>query len=70
MKSINEEMPLLKQLLSLISNHFGTSCEVVLHDLTQDYNHTIVDIRNGHITNRTVGLRFQSGAGGTQRQCH
>lgn len=28
---------------------------VVLHDLEKDYEHTIVDIRNGHITNRKVG---------------
>jgi predicted transcriptional regulator YheO len=27
----------------------------VLHDLTRDYNHTIADIRNGHVTNRRIG---------------
>lgn len=55
MRSIDDVMPLLKQVLTLISKHFGTSCEVVLHDLTKDYESTIVDIRNGQITNRTVG---------------
>lgn len=55
MKSIEEELPLLQQILTLISMHFGNKCEVVLHDLTKDYNSTIVDIRNGHITNRKVG---------------
>lgn len=55
MKSINEIWPLLQQILNLISSQFGNKCEVVLHDLTKDYNHTIVDIRNGHITNRQIG---------------
>jgi predicted transcriptional regulator YheO len=52
---LEDEAPFLKQLLALISSQFGDRCEVVLHDLTQDYNHTIVDIRNGHVTNRRVG---------------
>lgn len=55
MKSIQEVLPLLQQVVTLISNHFGSKCEVVLHDLTEDYDHTIVDIRNGHITNRKIG---------------
>ena len=29
--------------------------EFVLHDLTLDYEHTIVDIRNGEITGRKIG---------------
>ena len=55
MKRLEDEAQLFEQLLKLISNQFGNKCEVVLHDLTKDYNHTIVDIRNGHVTNRTVG---------------
>lgn len=55
MKSLDDAMPLFQQLLTLIEKHFGNKCEVVLHDLTKDYNHSIVDIRNGTITNRTVG---------------
>lgn len=55
MEKLEDENKLLNQLLTLISSQFGSSCEVVLHDLTKDYNHTIVDIRNGHITNRVVG---------------
>ena len=38
-----------------IASHFGPTCEVVFHDLTKDYDHTIVAIANGHITNRSVG---------------
>lgn len=55
MNSVNDALPLLQQLLTLIEKHFGNKCEVVLHDLTKDYNHTIVDIRNGSLTNRAVG---------------
>lgn len=55
MKSIEDEKRLFAQLLTLISAEFGTHCEVVLHDLEKDYEHTIVDIRNGHVTNRKVG---------------
>lgn len=55
MKLIDDEMVLFQQLLKLISTHFGPTCEVVLHDLTKGYDHTIADIRNGHITNRAPG---------------
>lgn len=55
MNSLNDEWSMWKQLLSMLENQFGNHCEIVLHDLTKDYNHTIVDIRNGHLTNRKVG---------------
>lgn len=55
MNRLEDENKLLNQLLTLISSQFGSNCEVVLHDLTKDYTHTIVDIRNGHVTNREVG---------------
>lgn len=55
MKRIEDEMELLQQIMRLIANQFGSNCEVVLHDLTKDYAHTIVDIINGHVTNRKVG---------------
>ena len=45
----------IQLLCDSIATQFGPSCEVVFHDLTQDYDHTIVAIANGHITNRTVG---------------
>lgn len=45
----------IQLLCDSIANQFGPACEVVFHDLTQDYDHTIVAIANGHITNRTVG---------------
>ena len=55
MKHIDEQKELLDKVLSMLEQHFGSTCEVVLHDLTKDYDHTIVDIRNGHITNRKIG---------------
>lgn len=55
MRRLEDEQKLTNQLLTLIASQFGANCEVVLHDLTKDYNHTIVDIRNGHVTNRKVG---------------
>ena len=45
----------ITQILDLLESHFGTSVEFVVHDLTLDYEHTIVDIRNGEITGRKVG---------------
>lgn len=55
MNKLEDESKVLNQILTLITKQFGANCEVVLHDLTKDYNQTIVDIRNGHVTNRKVG---------------
>lgn len=55
MNSLNNELPFLKNLLTMLSAHLGDSCEIVLHDLTKDYTSTIIDIRNGKITNREIG---------------
>ena len=55
MKNVNDEFNNLSRIVKMISEQFGMNCEVILHDLTKDYNHTIVSIENGHITNRKVG---------------
>jgi predicted transcriptional regulator YheO len=55
MNHIEDESHFLKQVLTMLASQFGERCEVVLHDLTKDYNHTIVDIRNGQITGRKIG---------------
>lgn len=44
-----------QRLCSMLENEFGINCEVILHDLTKDYDHTVVDIRNGYITGRKIG---------------
>ena len=49
-------LDILKQLAQDITALFGTDCEVVIHDLkTQEPEHSIVYILNGHVTNRRVG---------------
>ncbi|WP_100065619.1 helix-turn-helix transcriptional regulator [Miniphocaeibacter massiliensis] len=55
MKNVNSEFNNLNRIVKMISEQFGSKCEVILHDLTKDYNHTIISIENGHITNREVG---------------
>ena len=45
----------LTQIINLIEHQFGSNCEVVLHDLSRSYDNTIIDIRNGHVTNREIG---------------
>ena len=55
MKSLYDEWSMWQQLMTMLENQFGNRCEIILHDLTKDYNHTIVDIRNGHLTNRKIG---------------
>ncbi len=39
----------------IIAAQFGPDTEVVVHDFTNDLNHTITYIVNGHVTGRTVG---------------
>lgn len=55
MRSIQDEKDFYKQLLDVLESIMSSDYEIVLHDLTLDYNHTIVDIRNGHVTNRETG---------------
>ena len=55
MKSINHELHFFKQLLDMLESQMNENDEIVLHDLTKDYDHTIIDIRNGHVTNRKIG---------------
>jgi predicted transcriptional regulator YheO len=46
----------LKQIAYGIAQQFGSNCEVVIHDLTDNNTESsIVDIVNGHVTNRKPG---------------
>lgn len=49
------EADFLNRLVDMLENQMGPNTEIVLHDHRGDYNKSIVDIRNGHITNRTIG---------------
>lgn len=55
MKSIFEQWDLWQSVMDILEHQFGASCEIILHDLTRNYENTIVDIRNGHITGRKIG---------------
>ncbi len=55
MSSYEENKTLLNSILDLLSAHFGSDVEFVIHDLSLDYEHTIVDIRNGEVTGRKEG---------------
>ena len=45
----------LRHIARGIAAQFGPNCEVVVHDLSQHPDHTIVAIENGHVSGRRVG---------------
>lgn len=51
----DEQFLFLKRLAKGIVALFGQNCEVVVHDLREGYENTIVAIENGHVTNRRIG---------------
>ena len=55
MLSITSDMENYLGIIKMIAEQFGSHCEVVLHDLTGDYEHTIVAIENAHVTGRSIG---------------
>lgn len=55
MKSIDEYLPFLSQVIEGMAKHFGDSCEFVVHDYSKDFSSTIVAIANGQVTGRAVG---------------
>ena len=46
---------MLRQVADGIAAQFGSSCEVVIHDLSRHPDHTISYIVNGHVSGRKVG---------------
>lgn len=42
MKTIYDNWPFWQRLLNMLENEFGNRCELILHDLTRDYAHTVV----------------------------
>ncbi|GLC80966.1 helix-turn-helix transcriptional regulator [Lacrimispora brassicae] len=45
----------VNRLLDMLEQQLGKGSEIVLHDLRNGYEHTIVDVRNGEITGRKIG---------------
>lgn len=54
MEKIEEYHEILDKIMTMLENHFPNS-EIVLHDFSMPYEHTIVDIRNNYITGRKIG---------------
>lgn len=53
---MKQNLELLKQIAHGIATQFGSSCEVVIHDLKRnDLESSIVYIENGHVSNRRLG---------------
>lgn len=53
---MRETLDFLTQIAHGIACQFGTSCEIVIHDLTkEDIDSSIVYIENGHVSNRHKG---------------
>lgn len=50
-----ENLAQLKQIADIIAAQFGPDTEVVVHDFTDDPDHTIAYIINGHISGRKIG---------------
>lgn len=51
-----QQLDYLKQLAHGLAVQFGSSCEVVIHDLTgKDLDSSIVYIENGHVSDRKAG---------------
>ena len=44
MNSIEEALPLLETVMKGIAKHFGSKCEIVLHDYQKDFSSSIVAI--------------------------
>ena len=55
-KKMVQKLEFLKQLAHGLTVQFGSSCEVVIHDLTKkNLDKSIVYIENGHVSNRHAG---------------
>lgn len=46
---------LLEQMAEGLAGHFGSNCEVVVHDLTNGVDNTVAIIKNGQVTGRKIG---------------
>lgn len=55
MNRVQDELAFFESLIKGVTTLFGNNCEIVLHDLTGDYESTVVMIENGHVTGRKVG---------------
>lgn len=55
-KTMDHQLSLLKQIAHGLAAQFGSSCEIVIHDLkAKDLDNSIVYIENGQVSNRELG---------------
>lgn len=54
MENLYESKELITQFMNRWSSILAKR-EIILHDFSKEYDHTIVDIRNGHVTGRSIG---------------
>lgn len=52
---MTKDIDFLTRMAKGIATHFGSNCEVVVHDVRKDYENTIIAIENGYISRRQVG---------------
>jgi len=52
---MQKTLELLTQIAHGVASHFGSACEIVIHDLKKDLESTIVYIENGHVSDRKSG---------------
>lgn len=53
---MGKRLDLLKQIAHGLAVQFGDSCEIVIHDLkSEQLEHSVVHIENGHVTGRKLG---------------
>jgi predicted transcriptional regulator YheO len=53
---MKDSLGVLTQIVDGLVGQFGQDCEIVIHDLSEELiEHSIVYIRNGHITGRSIG---------------
>lgn len=55
MSNLSENKDMMIRLLKMLAVQFGSKSEIILHDLTNDYESTIIAIENNHLTGRRVG---------------
>lgn len=55
MKIIQDNNKMLLAIMKGIAGQFGENCEVVLHDHSKGLESSIIEIINGHVTNRKIG---------------
>ena len=51
---LNKKLQAYVTLVDFLAEFMGENTEVVLHDMT-DWHHSVIAIRNGHISGRKVG---------------